>query len=334
MDLRIALYDIAATHGLDATATERLKRLAGLRDAPVDLARQLARGVAVLAAALGGLGVIFWVAANWDTLGRAGRFGLLQALVVVLCLGALWRSAARAPLGLLALLGIGGLFAYFGQTYQTGADAWQLFALWAVLALPLCLGVRSDALWTPWALIAVIAMALWVQTHTGRRWQFEPQHLRIYLLGWGGMLALVAALSSMFTRFTGAGVWAWRTALTLAVVSITASALITLFGTRVAPLYALALAVLATAAAAMVWRRTFEVYGLSAVALGLNTLLVAGLARWLLWDESGEFIGKLVVIGLSAAALLAASVAGVLRLSRRYAPDQTPRAATVPGTFL
>ena len=134
MDLRLALYEIAATHRLDTAATARLERLAGLRDAPVDLARQLPRSVACLAAALGGLGLIFWVAANWDLLSRAARFGLLQTVVVAMCLGAWWKPAARAPLGLLALLGIGGLFAYFGQTYQTGADAWQLFALWAAMA--------------------------------------------------------------------------------------------------------------------------------------------------------------------------------------------------------
>ena len=85
-----------------------------------------------------------------------------------MAVGAAWRPAARAPLALLALLGIGGLFAYFGQTYQTGADPWQLFAWWAALALPLCLGVRSDVLWAPWAAVAVGAISLWVHAHTGK----------------------------------------------------------------------------------------------------------------------------------------------------------------------
>ena len=59
-------------------------------------------------------------------------------------LGGCWINRRIALLGLLALLGIGGLFAYFGQTHQTGADPWQLFALWAALVLPLrlaCVGV-------------------------------------------------------------------------------------------------------------------------------------------------------------------------------------------------
>ena len=46
------------------------------------------KNMAVLAAALGGLGIIFWIAANWSDFGRAGRFGLLQALVLIMCAGA------------------------------------------------------------------------------------------------------------------------------------------------------------------------------------------------------------------------------------------------------
>jgi uncharacterized membrane protein len=320
MDLRLALYELAAEHRLDARATGRLERLAGLHAEPTGLALNLPRGVAVLAAALGGLGVIFWIAANWDTLGRFGRFALLEGLVLVMCLGALWRPAARAPLGLLALLGIGGLFAYFGQTYQTGADPWQLFALWAVLALPLCLAARSDVLWAPWALVVVTAISLWVHAHIGHRWLVEPDNLRVHLLAWLAVLVLGTLLSRHFSRYTGAGAWALRTALTLAVVMITATALGGLFFRTVAPQFWLALVVLAVAAVALAWTQSFEVYGLSAVALGLNTLLVAGLARLLFDDNlSGDPIGRLLLLGLVAAGLLAGTVAGVLRLARRQA---------------
>ena len=89
-------------------------------------------------------------------LGRRRGWLVLTQLALA---GALWRPALRAPLALLAFLGTGGLFAYFGQTYQTGADAWQLFALWGALALPLCLGARSDALWAPWALVVMTAIS-------------------------------------------------------------------------------------------------------------------------------------------------------------------------------
>ena len=320
MDLRLAVYELVAEHRLDPTAARRLERLAGWHEEPASLRHWLPRGVAVLAAALAGLGLIFWIAANWDTLGRAGRFTLLEGVVVLMCAAALWRPAARAPFGLLALLGIGGVFAYFGQTYQTGADPWQLFALWAVLGLPLGLALRSDVVWAPWALIATTAISLWVHAHVGHRWSFEPGDLRAHLLGWGSAFALVTALSPLLSRHTGAGVWAFRTALTLAVVMVTLSSLGGLFSDNIGVHYGLGLALLAAAALALAMPRSFEVYGLSAVAFGLDTLLVAGLARWV-FDKyhGGEPIFELLLIGLVAAGLLAASVTGVLRLARRYA---------------
>jgi len=318
MDLRQSLFELIARHQLDRTQARQLQQLSGLLDEPPGLARWLPRGAAILGAALGGLGVVMWIAANWETLGRTGRFGLLQALVLATAVGAAWRPAARAPLGLLSLLGIGALFAYFGQTYQTGADAWQLFALWAVLALPLCLGARSDVLWAPWALVAMTALSLWTHTHIGRQWQVRPEDLDVHLLAWAMALLLVAALSPALRRFTGAGLWAMRTAIVLAVMSFTLIALGGLFHKTVAGQYPLGLLMLAVSAALLGTRRHFEVFGLSAVALGLNALLVAGLGRWL-FDRhgGGDEIGKLMLLGLGAAGLLAASVSGILRLSRR-----------------
>lgn len=299
-----------------------------LHDEPPALSQRLPQGIAVLAAALGGLGLIFWVAANWDELGRTGRFVLLQACVVVMCAGALWRPTLRAPLGLLALLAIGGLFAFFGQTYQTGADAWQLFALWAALALPLCLGARSDVLWAPFALVAMSGISLWIVAHTGHRWRIEPQDLPAHLIGWSAAIALVGALHPAWQRFTGGGEWGERTAVTLAVAMICISGASAVFGDRSGAHYALALAVLGIAAVVLANRRLFDIYGLSAVALGLNALLVAGLTHWL-FDRRSPFdeISRMLVLGLSAAGLLAASVSGVMRLARRNARTGTPSGA-------
>lgn len=319
MNLRPALYELAHRHRLDSAATAHLFRLAGLSDAPPALVRHLWRGIAVLAAALGGLGVILWLAANWDTLGRFGRFALLQGLVVAMCAGA-WRfPRVRAPLGLLALLGIGGLFAYFGQTYQTGADPWQLFALWALLALPLCLGARNDVLWAPWALVVVTAIALWTHAFVGHRWRVQPGDLLAHGIAWMALASLVAAMSRPLARFTGAGIWALRTAITLGVVMISVTAIGGLFYAEVAPQYRLALLLFCAAVIALAQRRFFDIYALSAVMLSLNTLVVAGLVRWLFALQQGsDPIGALLLIGLVAAGLLAASVNLIRRLARRH----------------
>lgn len=326
MDLRLALYELTAQHQLDAAGADKLAHLAGLNREPTRLAYWLPRGVAVLAAALGGFGVILWVAANWETLGRFGRFALLQALFLVVCIGALVKPNARVPLGLIAMLAIGGLFAYFGQTYQTGADPWQLFAVWAVLALPLCLSVRSDVLWTPWALIVTTGISLWVFAHTSHHWRLKPEYLGIYALAWGSALALTLALSPVFARWSGSGLWAMRTAVTLATAMITTTALGALFGREeMLLLYGLGLCLLAAAALALASRQLFEIFGLSAVGLGLNVLLIFGLGNLLFQDTRGDgWFGAMLLLGLVAAGLLAGTVSLLLRLSRRYAVQAGP----------
>ena len=320
MDLRIAVQDLAARHRLDGEGYRRLRQLAGLDAPPPSLQRWTPVGIGALAAALVGLGLVFWVAANWAALGRFGQFAVLEALVVAGGVAAWLRPGVqRAALALLALLGTGALWAFFGQTYQTGADAWQLFALWAALMLPLALAVRSDIVWAPWAVVAVTGIALWMQTHTAHRWRFEAQDLRPQLVGWAAALLIVGGLSAAGRRWTGAGLWSLRTAVVLAAAVITGTALGGLFQARVGLQYPLGLLVLVAVAAGFASRRAFDLFGLSALVLALNGALVAGLARWLFADGSrgaGDPIGRTLLIGLVAAGLLAASVSWVLALAR------------------
>src|SRR3546814_15416019 len=83
---------------------------------------------------------------NWNDLGRFAKFGLVGLLLIVAVIG-YWRlgvdrAAGKASL-LVASILLGALLALFGQTYQTGADTWELFANWAVLMAPWALGRAS-----------------------------------------------------------------------------------------------------------------------------------------------------------------------------------------------
>lgn len=316
MDLRLAVYQLAASNQLDAAQTRQLQELAGFGHEPKSLSWWLPRGVAVLAAALLGMGLIFWVAANWEDLGRTGRFALIQAVFAVSCLGAFVFPAARTPLLLIAMLAIGGLFAYFGQTYQTGADPWQLFAVWAVLALPLCLVARSDVLWTPWMLVLATGITLWMQAHTRHSWLVRAEDFDILLSGWAALLVACALVSPLLARWTGTGVWPLRLGLVLAVIMITGSGLNSLFGSDIASPYWAGLALLLVAAGLLLTRQFFDVFGLSSVALGINTLLVCGLASRL-FDNGNDAIGGMLLLGLAAAILLALTVQGILWRTRR-----------------
>lgn len=276
----------------------------------------------MLAAALCGFGLILWLAANWDALGRFAQFALLEGVIVAMSLGAWFRPAWRTPLSLLALLATGGLFAFFGQTYQTGADPWQLFAVWAVLTLPLCLGTRSDVVWTPWALVVMTAISLWVHAHTDYRWRVDSTTMDVHRAAWAMALGLSAALSPSFRRWTGAGAWGWRLGLTLATLTLTLSAVNSLFGQSSFDLYVLGLLMLGVAAALLTQARFFDVFALSVVALGLNVLLVFGMGRALFSGSSLNWLGSTFLLGIGAAGLLAVTVSLILRCSRRHAATQ------------
>ncbi|STQ91430.1 DUF2157 domain-containing protein [Iodobacter fluviatilis] len=318
MDQRLSLYALAAKYQLDAATTQQLQQLAAPE--AIAIASRLPKILAVAAAALFGLGLVFWIAANWDTLGRAGHFVLLQALCVLLCTAAIVLAKARIPLCLLAFLSVGGLFAYFGQAYQTGADPWQLFAIWAALTLPLCLSTQSDALWTPWALIVSTGISLWIHAHTGHRWRLEQADTQVFLLGWSAALLMTLMLSPKLPYLKGTGHWAFRTSMTLCSVMICSSAFTALLADDVLLLYFSGLLLFALATAAMAQPATFDIYGLSIIGLCLNILLISGLTRLLFNGHNNDnFIGQILLIGLAAAVLLAFTVSTLLRLSRRQA---------------
>ncbi len=325
MNLRGIVQQLAIEHRLDARARGRLERIAGFGVEPAALHSTMAIGVALLAAALLGFGLILWIAANWQALGRFGRFGLLQAVVVVMGIGAIWRQRQRAALALVLLLATGALFATFGQTYQTGADPWQLFALWAALTLALCLGLRCDVLWVPWLLVAMTAVALWVYAHAGHRFGVRPDDLAVHAIGALAALAIVAAMSAPARAWTGAGAWSLRSAATLAVAMLTLAALGGLFGRTVSAQYLLGLAALLAVAAWFATRRGFDVFALSAAALGVDALLVAGLARWMFEGGTRDAIGMLLVIGAFAAAVLAATVGAVMKVARHRGGEELAR---------
>jgi uncharacterized membrane protein len=120
-------------------------------------------GVAALSA-----GAIFFIAANWQDFGLAGRFLLLQTAFII-CIGvAMWRPSARliaAPSLAVAFMFAGGMLALFGQSYQTGADLYELFISWAGLALVLVAGSRSPIVWALWWTVLNVGLGLFCGLH-------------------------------------------------------------------------------------------------------------------------------------------------------------------------
>jgi uncharacterized membrane protein len=123
-------------------------------------------GAASLAAS-----VVFFVAANWQALGRFAKFGMVEIALVAAIALALWRGLdtlpGKAALVVAALLA-GALLALVGQVYQTGADTFELFAAWAVAIVAWVLVARMPALWMLWIAILNLAAIFYFQVVPGR----------------------------------------------------------------------------------------------------------------------------------------------------------------------
>jgi len=311
MNRRLAILALTEKYKLSAQHHAEIKRLAGIGQQPAALSQHLQTGIAVLAAALGGLGLLFWVAANWQLLSSGSRFALLEIVLTVALLGAWLRPAARLPLSLLGFIACGSMLAHFGQTYQTGADPWQLFALWAALTLPLCFSVRHDALWMAWAIVALTAAVLFSSIVPGRTL------LHSSLGSWVPAIALAAA----FRFVPGTGAWPMRLCMIYATMGLSWVAFVSLFDDKDYGYYLLTLLSIAALAYAFCLRKLFDVFVISALGLGANVLLIAGLIRLLAVSNSDLTTAAMLMIGCAAAALLAGTVKLIMYLARTYSGE-------------
>lgn len=259
-------------------------------------------GVVLLAA-----GAIFFFAYNWNELGRFARFGLVEAPILV-TLVFVWRLglggvAGKAALLLAALL-TGALLALVGQTYQTGADTFELFAAWAVAILPWALLARFPALWILWLALANLALALYFHTFGFLFGMlFAPEKL-LWLL-----FALNTAALVLWEGLAAGGIewlrerWSARIVATASGAAITALALFDVVDWRSnsgwgAPVWLGWLA----AAYAVYRRRIKDVYVLAGGVLSVVVVITTLLARHIRLHDAGSFLFiGLVVIGLSAA---------------------------------
>lgn len=118
-----------------------------------------------------GVGVIFFFAWNWAEMHRFAKLGLALGALTGLAALAAWATPAtilfRAAMLGCAIL-TGALLALIGQIYQTGADVWQLFAIWAVLIVPWAWLSGSATCWGLfWAVDNLALVAFFAQS----RWQ-------------------------------------------------------------------------------------------------------------------------------------------------------------------
>ncbi|MCW8932291.1 MAG: DUF2157 domain-containing protein [Gammaproteobacteria bacterium] len=114
--------------------------------------------------------MLFFIAYNWNEIGRFAKFAMVES-VMILAIIAYWRLGSNSMTGKVSLVSatlfLGVLLGLYGQTYQTGADPWQLFFYWAIFMLPWALVGRFAALWIIWIILLNISIVLYYSVFSG-----------------------------------------------------------------------------------------------------------------------------------------------------------------------
>lgn len=165
---RIELDRVAEHYKLDSQGVDALLKATQAEPSAPETRRFFERllgigGMLSIAASL-----VFFVAANWSRLAVFGRFGLLELVLLACGITAILKPPparlGRAAM-FMAFVATGALLALFGQTYQTGADVYELFLTWALLGLPLAILGSWSVTSAAWLLVFNVALVLFCGFH-------------------------------------------------------------------------------------------------------------------------------------------------------------------------
>lgn len=117
-------------------------------------------------------GVTFFFAYNWDDIDRYTKIGLLISLLVLFHLIRFFVSKdylKRTTIDFLVFVSYGLNILIFGQVYQTGADAFDLFLFWSLATIVITTVSRSFYLFLLWISLICLTNHLYLeQVHFGK----------------------------------------------------------------------------------------------------------------------------------------------------------------------
>ena len=108
-------------------------------------------------------GIIFFFAYNWEDLPKFAKLGIVQTLLVasvLLTIFTRWNVLIKQIILTGATFLVGTLFAVFGQIYQTGADAYDLFLGWTLFTILWAVAIRFTPLWLTF--IGLLCTTIWL----------------------------------------------------------------------------------------------------------------------------------------------------------------------------
>lgn len=276
----------------------------------------------LLGLASGGVGAgllasatVTFFAANWERMGRFARLGSLEvALIVAAIVAARWfgRLAGRLALDL-GYVALGALLAVFGQTYQTGADPWQLFLSWAALGAPWVLIARAEELWLLETLVLGAGLARLLDQ------RFHADAGTVALAVWA-LCALAVALWEMQARRARPWLrarWLPRVWASLAGGALCVAFIVALSDHEGGLLPASVAVVASLAATAWAYqRRSIELY-MQTVALGTAIVVVTSALSRVFVTGAGDPLGSLLLLTIAVVGQTAGAASWLRREARR-----------------
>lgn len=304
----VHLHQLAQVGYLDASAFERALSMLGVFPSKTGWQKLINLLLLFLGVALVLAGIIFFFANNWASMGKFLKFGLLEALILLAVLGAwqqgLDRLTGKALLLVAAILP-GPLMAVYGQTYQTGADAYELFVNWTLLIVGWVLISRFAPLWLVWIILVNTSVILyWMQIlHDMSTWT---------LTGLFDLLCVLNALALIIWEMASArnvrwlkGRWMPQILICAAMLALVIAAILAMFDDAVVPFRVVAALLCVGAFGGCLWFYQTKIRDLFMLAVCLLSGLVivtAFLIRLLGWDEPSLYLFYgILVVGQAAA---------------------------------
>jgi uncharacterized membrane protein len=146
---------------LSEQGLNRALKIAGYRPDPPAWEWFINYALLLLGTAFALSGIFFFFAYNWSDLPRLAKFGVIEAAIVAAAALAYYQGLHRL-VGQVALLAaamlVGVLLAVYGQSYQTGADAYQLFLTWAGLIFAWVVISAFGPLWFCWLVLLNLSL--------------------------------------------------------------------------------------------------------------------------------------------------------------------------------
>ncbi|MCP5010947.1 MAG: DUF2157 domain-containing protein, partial [Aestuariibacter sp.] len=194
-----------------------------------------------------------------------------------------------------------------GQTYQTGADPWQLFANWALLILPWVLVGRFAPLWLVWIALINLSIFLYFSVFRGIWGIFTSTDSQLLLAFAFNTMALAMWELAVRRYAWLAQRWAVRLLAIASGSTATVLMLQTVFDWHDRSGWSFVIYPLWVAGIYFIYRHKIQdLFMLAGASLSVIVIVTALLARALLvhGDAGGFLLIAMAVIAMSAAAAI------------------------------